>query len=100
MSCILTGVKPSVPASTTNPLTWSSATSRAHTMIRSAKVALPIHFFCPFSTQTSPSRRAVVVRPPATPEPTSGSVSANAPICSIRAIGGSQRCFCSSDPHR
>ena len=67
MSCILTGVNPSVPASTTNPLTWSSATSRAHTMIRSAKVALPIHFFCPFSTQTSPSRRAVVVRPPATP---------------------------------
>ena len=46
----------------------------------------------------SPSRRAVVVRPPAAPEPTSGSVSPKAPIFSIRAIGGSQRCFCSSRP--
>ena len=33
-------------------------------------------------------------------EPTSGSVSAKAPIFSSRAIAGSQRCFCSSDPHR
>ena len=47
-----------------------------------------------------PSRRAVVVSPPATPDPTSGSVSPNAPIFSIRAISGSQRCFCSSEPHR
>ncbi len=46
----------------------------------------------------SPSRRAVVVRPPAAPEPTSGSVSPNAPIFSSRAIAGSHRCFCSSEP--
>ena len=58
---------------------------------RSAKVALPIHFFSPSSTHSSPSRRAVVARPPAIPEPTSGSVSPKAPISSIRAIAGSQR---------
>ena len=34
------------------------------------------------------------------PEPTSGSVSPNAPISSIRAIAGSQRSRCSSEPHR
>ena len=33
-------------------------------------------------------------------EPESGSVSPNAPIRSMRAMAGSQRCFCSSDPHR
>jgi hypothetical protein len=32
-------------------------------------------------------------------DPCSGSVSANAPIFSSRAIGPSQRCFCSSEPH-
>ena len=31
-------------------------------------------------------------------EPWSGSVRANAPILSTRAIPGSQRCFCSSEP--
>ena len=51
-------------------------------------------------TPSSPSRRHVVVSPPATPEPTSGSVRPNAPIFSIRAIAGSQRSFCSSEPHR
>ena len=67
-------------------------------------MALPIHFFCPSSTHSPPPRprprRAVVVSPPATPDPTSGSVRPNAPIFSIRAISGSQRCFCSSEPHR
>ena len=33
-------------------------------------------------------------------EPWSGSVSANAPICSRRAMAGSQRSFCSSEPSR
>jgi len=33
------------------------------------------------------------------PEPWSGSVRPNPPSSSIRAIGGSQRCFCSSEPH-
>jgi hypothetical protein len=67
---------------------------------RSAKLPLPIHFFCPSSTQLSPSRRAVVRRPRATSEPASGSVSPKAPSSSMRAIAGSQRCFCSSDPQR
>ena len=42
---IFSVVKPGVPVSTTKPLTWLSATSRAQTTTRSAKVALPIHFF-------------------------------------------------------
>src|SRR5260370_31302573 len=83
-----------------NPFTWPSATSRAQIIVRSPKVALPIHFFCPFSTHESPSRRAVVSRPPEVPEPTSGSVKPKEPIFSSRAIGGSHFCFCSSEPPR
>ena len=60
-------------------------------------VPLPIHFLRPLSTQESPSRRAVVSSETES-EPWSGSVRANAPILSSRAIGGSQRCFCSSEP--
>jgi hypothetical protein len=59
--------KPGVPRSTTNPLTWSSATSRAHTTTWSAKVALPIQRFAPSITHVSPSRRAVVRMPRAAP---------------------------------
>ena len=33
-------------------------------------------------------------------EPASGSVSPKQPIASPACIGGSQRCFCSSDPQR
>ena len=33
-------------------------------------------------------------------EPCNGSVRAKAPSFSQRAMAGSQRCFCSSDPHR
>src|SRR5947209_10806235 len=77
---IFSAVKPGVPFSTRKPFTWLSASSRAQMTVTSAKVALPIHFFWPLSTQLSPSRRGVVVRPPAAPEPTSGSVSPNAPI--------------------
>ena len=58
---------------------------------------LPIHFLAPSITQVSPSRRAEVSRATES-EPWSGSVSANAPIFSSRAMAGSQRCFCSSDP--
>src|SRR5260370_13274117 len=83
-----------------NPFTWPSATSRAQIIVTSPQVALPIHFFCPFSTQLSPSRRAVVNRPPEVPEPTSGSVKPKEPIFSSRAIGGSHFCFCSSQPSR
>ena len=100
MSWVTSKVMPSVPFSTTKPLTWSSASSRAQITTRSAKDALPIHFFSPSSTHSSPSRRAVVARPPAIPEPTSGSVRPKAPISSIRAIAGSQRSRCSSEPHR
>jgi hypothetical protein len=97
---ILVGVNPGVPFSTRKPLTWPSSTSLAQITVTSAKVALPIHFFSPFSTHSSPSRRAVVFRPRETAEPTSGSVRPNAPIFSNRCIGGSHRCFCSSEPHR
>ena len=69
-------------------------------MIRSAKEALPIHFFAPLSTHPSPSRRAEVSSPAEMAEPTSGSVSPKAPICSIRAMAGSQRSCCSGEPHR
>src|ERR1700689_3676040 len=62
--------------------------------------ALPIQRFSPLRIQLSPSRFAVVVRPPDAPEPTSGSVKPKEPIFSRRAIGGSHFCFCSSDPQR
>jgi len=42
--------------------------------------ALPIHRFWPLRTHVSPSRFAVVVRPPPVPEPTSGSVRPKQPI--------------------
>src|SRR5205823_10623877 len=63
-----------VPFSTTKPLTWLSETSRAHTTHRSAKVALPIHVFCPWRIQVSPCRWAVVRSPPDAPDPQRGSV--------------------------
>jgi hypothetical protein len=89
-----------VSGSTTKPCTRSVSTSWAQTITRSAKLPLPIHFFCPSSTQLSPSRRAVVRSPRAASDPESGSVSPNAPISCIRAIAGSQRSFCSSEPQR
>ena len=89
---------PGVPFSMTNPRISSLWTSRAHTTTRSAKVPLPIQRFFPLSTQWSPSRRAVVARPPAMSEPWSGSVSANAPIAVRSAMRGSQRSRCSGEP--
>ena len=100
LSWVTSKVMPSVPFSTTNPFTWASAWSRAQMTTRSANEALPIHFFSPSRTHSSPSRRAVVARPPAIPEPVSGSVSPKAPISSIRAIAGSHRSRCSSEPQR
>src|ERR1700733_10982963 len=67
-------------------------------MVKSPQVELPIHFFWPLRIQESPSRFAVVARPPDAPEPTSGSVKPNEPTFSNRAMGGSQRSFCSSEP--
>jgi hypothetical protein len=63
----------------------------------SANDALPIHFFAPRSTQELPSRRADVSRAIES-DPCVGSVSANAPIFSKRAIGGSHRSRCSLEP--
>src|SRR5260370_7439049 len=84
----------------TKPLTWLSSTSRAQMTEMSHHVELPIHFFWPLRTQVSPSRFAVVVRPPPAPEPTNGSVRAKQPIFSMRAIGGNHFSFCSSHPPR
>jgi len=42
---------PGVPFSTRKPLTLPSASSRAHSTTTSARVPLPIHFFCPLITQ-------------------------------------------------
>jgi hypothetical protein len=55
--------------------------------------------FEPSITQPSPSSFAVV-RIARASEPPPGSVSANAPIASPRAIGTSHRCCCSSVPNR
>jgi hypothetical protein len=93
-------VMPGLSWCTTKPLTLSSATSRAQTTTRSAKVPLPIQRFSPSITHSSPSRRAVVSSPRATSDPPCGSVSPNAPIFSIRAIAGSQRSRCSAEPQR
>ena len=58
-----------------------------------------IHILVPFSTQSSPSRRATV-RIPAGLEPKSGSVRPKQPSFSPAAIAGSQACFCCSLPQR
>src|SRR2546426_9840763 len=58
---------------------------------------LPIHFFWPLRIHVSPSRLAVVVRPPEVPEPTRGSVKPKQPIFSHRAIGGGPFFFFSSE---
>ena len=80
------------------PLTWSSSSSRAHTIAMRDMVPLPIHRLAPLITHSSPSRRAVVAMPPATSEPCSGSVSAKQPVYSIAYRPGSHFCFCSSEP--
>jgi hypothetical protein len=92
--------KPGLSLPTMKPLTWFEVSSRAQITLMSAKVALPIHFFSPLRIQASPSRRQVVVIPPAVAEPTRGSVRPNEPIFSKRIIAGSQRRFCSSSPQR
>src|SRR5260370_39844110 len=88
--------KPGLSFSTTKPLTCPEVSSRAQMTLISEKVELPIHFFCPLSTQPSPSLRQVVSMPPDVADPTSGSVTPNHPISSHRTIGGRQRRFCVS----
>src|SRR5271154_1473739 len=98
---IFSTLKPGVVLfSTMNAFTWLSARSRAQMIETSHQGELPIHLFWPLRIQVSPSRFAVVVRPPDAPEPTNGSVRPKQPIFSKRAIGGNHFCFCSSDPHR
>ena len=81
--------------STTNPLTWPSSVSRAHTIVMPPAAPLPIHFLAPFSTQPpAPSGRADVSRDTES-EPCSGSVSANPPGSVPRATGSRYRSFCS-----
>jgi hypothetical protein len=88
--------KPGVPAGTRKPRTPSSSV-RAQTTARSAMPPLVIHILVPLSTQSPPSRRALV-RIPAGLEPKSGSVRPKQPITSPAAMAGSQRRFCSSEP--
>ena len=88
-------LKPGVSVGTANPSTPSSA--RAHTTATSATEALVIHILDPLSTQSSPSRRAVVRIPPGL-EPKSGSVRPKQPIRSPAAMPGSHCSRCSSLP--
>jgi hypothetical protein len=64
-------------------------------MTRSALMPLVMNVFDPLSTHSSPSRRAVVVRP-CRSEPAPGSVMAIAVMISPLTRPGSQRRFCSS----
>ena len=57
---IVTGSKPGMSFSTRKPLTWPSSSDRAHTTTTSAIEPLPIQRLAPSSTQSSPSRRALV----------------------------------------
>ena len=68
-------------------MTWPSASSRAHTTTTSATEPLPIQRFAPSMTYSSPSRRTRVSSATES-EPWSGSVRANAPVCSTRAMPG------------
>ena len=61
-------------------------------------LARPIQRVEPSSTQSSPSRRAVVFIAAGSLPPV-GSVSAKQPTSSPAAIPGSHRCFCSSVPY-
>ena len=60
--------------------------------------APPIQRLVPVSTHSSPSRRAVVARPPAMSEPCSGSVRQNTPVISKDVIFGSHAANCSGVP--
>jgi hypothetical protein len=61
-------------------------------------VPFVIHIFEPLRSQSAPSRFADVRIEPGS-EPASGSVRPKQPSASPACIGGSQRCFCSSEPH-
>ena len=90
-------LKPGIPRSTRKPLTLPSSV-RAQTTATSARDPLVIHILAPSRTQFSPTRLARV-RMPAGLEPASGSVRPKQPIVVPAAMPGSQRSFCSSEPH-
>ena len=75
-------------------MSWSV---RANSSTVPPKPPFVIHCFVPVIVQPSPSATAAVRSEPAS-EPASGSVSANAPIASPRASGGTKRLRCSSLP--
>ena len=80
------------------PLVPRARSVDAITTRTSALAPCVMKVLVPFSTQASPSRTAVVrVLPASLPAP--GSVRAQAPSCSPRASGASQRCFCASVPN-
>ena len=99
--CLISGAeKPGLSVGTTKPrIPPCSSPALAQTTATSAIEPLVIHIFEPSSTQSSPSRRALV-RIEAGSEPWSGSVSPKQPIASPVAIEGSQRSRCSSVPQR
>ena len=74
-----------------------SGSVRAKSSTVPAKPPFVIHCFEPVIDQPSPVATAAVRSAPAS-EPASGSVSANAPIASPRASGGTKRLRCSSVP--
>src|SRR6476620_11288274 len=82
--CVISlALNPGVEVGTAKPMMPSSAL--AHTIATSATDALVIHIFEPLSTQSDPSRRAVVRIPPGF-EPKSGSVNPKQPISSPAAM--------------
>ena len=88
-------VTPGVSIGTTKPRIPSSVC--AHTTATSATLPLVIHILEPFSSQSSPSRLALV-RMPEGLDPKSASVSPKHPSASPVANRGSHCCFCSSEP--
>ena len=96
--CISGASKPFMPRSTRKPLI-SPSSVRAQTTATSAIVPFVIHIFDPLRIQSEPLRFAVVRIEPGS-DPASGSVRPKQPIASPVCSGGSQRCFCSSEPQR
>ena len=70
----------------------------AQTTATSAMPPLVIHILVPDSSQSLPSRTALVAMLDGS-LPWSGSVSPKQPIASPAAIRGSHSCFCSSEPY-
>ena len=75
----------------------TSALVRATRMPQSLYWAPDVQTFCPFTTNTSPSRRARVLRP-ARSDPASGSENSWHHTSSPRSMAGRKRCFCASLP--